>query len=350
MGHQPHGSLPHHAALLAGATLLAAVACGTSGEPVSVEVPAPDVSSAAPATGAAAPVDPASVRADELGMVPVLMYHQITDQPSSVYDRTPGDFRDELERLVREDYVPVRTVDYATGRMDVPAGKHPVVLTFDDSTVSQLAFDERGEPAANTAVGILLDVARAHPEFRPVASFYVNSAPFNDPGGERTLKWLHEHGFEIGNHTATHANLSSSGSDQVQREITDVQREIQRAVPGVEVVTIALPFGAMPEPDDLAVRGSSGDSRYEHRAVLLVGSNPAPSPFAKDFDPARVPRIRSQGRDGEEAAFGSTAWLDKLASGEVPRYTSDGDPDHVSFPKNTRASVAPEHEGKARPY
>nr|BFF03363.1 hypothetical protein GCM10020241_50380 [Streptoalloteichus tenebrarius] len=84
--------------------------------------------------------------------------------------------------------------------------------------------------------------------------------------------------------------------------------------------------------------------------MLLVGSNPAPSPFAKDFDPARVPRIRSQGKDGEEAQFGSTVWLDKLASGEVPRYTSDGDPDHVSFPRNTEAKLAPEHESRARPY
>ena len=78
------------------------------------------------------PPDPKAVGANELGEVPVLMYHRITPTPTSVYDRTPQDFRAELERLAAEDYVPVTATDYATGHIDIPAGKHPVVITFDD--------------------------------------------------------------------------------------------------------------------------------------------------------------------------------------------------------------------------
>jgi hypothetical protein len=132
------------------------------------------------------PVRPADVRANELGAIPVLMYHRLVAQPRSVYDRTPDDFRAELERLAREGYVPVTTAEMAAGRIDIPAGAHPVVLTFDDGDPSTIALGPDGEPAPGTAVRILLDVAAAHPGFRPVASMYVNAEPFGGGGaGER---------------------------------------------------------------------------------------------------------------------------------------------------------------------
>ena len=97
------------------------------------------------------------------------MYHQITPSPASVYDRTPDDFRAELQRLARENYVPVTADEYATGHIDIPAGTHPVVLTLDDGSSSQFSLDASGKPAPDTAVGILLDTASQHPGFRPVA-------------------------------------------------------------------------------------------------------------------------------------------------------------------------------------
>jgi peptidoglycan/xylan/chitin deacetylase (PgdA/CDA1 family) len=60
------------------------------------------------------------------------MYHRIVAAPQSVYDRTPAQFRAELDRLAAEDYVPVTAKEVATRAIDIPAGKHPVVLTFDD--------------------------------------------------------------------------------------------------------------------------------------------------------------------------------------------------------------------------
>src|SRR5690606_25844681 len=103
---------------------LLAAGCGTDSD-------SPEPQSAQPAP-APAPVDPAQVQANELGRIPVLMYHRIVPTTESVYDRTPDDFRAELERLAREDYVPITTAELAAGRIDIPAGKHPVVLTFDD--------------------------------------------------------------------------------------------------------------------------------------------------------------------------------------------------------------------------
>lgn len=296
------------------------------------------------------PPDPAKVDADELGAVPVLMYHQIVPDPKSVYDRTPKDFRAELERLASEGYVPVTAGRFSTGRIDVPAGAHPVVLTFDDSTVSQLALDAGGEPNQDTAVAILRDVAEEHPGFRPVATFFVNGDPFAEPGGHETLQWLHENGFEIGNHTLRHTTLGTVGATEVQRAIARNQQAITEAVPDASVVSLALPNGSMPDDEQLAVHGSSGGVDYRHEGVYLVGARPAPSPFSAAFDPAAIPRIRSQGANGPDAKFTSTAWLNKLEDGTVARYTSDGDPDTISFPASKKPDLAATARDAANPY
>lgn len=294
--------------------------------------------------------DPAAVHADELGAVPVLMYHQIIDHPKSVYDRTPQDLRAELERLAREHYVPVTAHEFSSGHIDIPAGTHPVVLTFDDSPVSQFHLDAKGRPAKGTAVAILQDVARQHPRFRATATFFVNADPFGVNGGRKPLRWLAGHGFEIGNHTLHHTSLGTVDDTAVQQAIASNQRAIVSAVPKVEVSSLALPNGSMPKERRLAMKGAADGVHYSYEGVYLVGANPAPSPFADDFDPNAVPRIRSGGPSQPDAQFTSAAWLDKLADGTVTRYTSDGDPDRISFPKAEQAKLNGDHRKDARPY
>jgi peptidoglycan/xylan/chitin deacetylase (PgdA/CDA1 family) len=284
--------------------------------------------------------DPAAVGANELGLVPVLMYHRIVAAPESVYDRTPEAFRAELVRLAEENYVPVTAADFVDGRIDIPAGAHPVVLTFDDGDTSQFSLDAAGEPAEGTAVAIMREVAEEHPEFRPVATFFVNADPFGDPGGARTLPWLVEHGMEVGNHTANHVNLAQSTPDAARRDILTQDQAIRGAVPGFSPATLAFPFGATPDDPGLALHGVAGPAEYRYRGAFLVGANPAPSPYAADFDPAAIPRIRSQDATGQDAGYCSTVWLDKLAAAPAQRYTSDGNPDRVSFPAASRQAPA----------
>ncbi|MDQ2586531.1 polysaccharide deacetylase family protein [Saccharothrix yanglingensis] len=335
------------------ALVLTAVLCAACGQdadqaPAQLAPPAPATAAQPPTPSPSAP-DPASVGANELGQVPVLMYHRLTDQPTSVYDRTPAAFRAELERLAAEGYVSVTTTEYATGRIDIPAGKHPVVLTFDDGDPTQFALGPDGRPVPGTAVATLLDVAARNPGFRPVASLYVNAAPFGSPDGGGVLPWLRDHGFEIGNHTQTHTNLAGADDTGVQEAIALGQREIQRAVPDLVVTSLALPFGAAPANAALAARGAFDGASYDHACVLLVGSNPAPSPFAPDFNPLATPRIRSQDATGQEAEYGSTAWLDKLAATPTARYTSDGDPSRISHPA-AAGPPADHHAARSHPY
>ena len=240
----------------------------TSTSPVSSETTSP------PSTNAtvAAAEKFAAVAANELGDVPVLMYHRIVEKTTSVYDRTPADLRAELERLAKENYVPVTAGDYAAGKIDIPAGTHPVVLTFDDSDPTQFTLTPEGAPAAGTAVAIIRDVAAQYPQFRPAATFYVNGDPFGEPGGTKTLQWLRDNGIEIGNHTMTHANLRQAGADGSQREIRQGDQAIRKAAPGVEPATIALPFGIHPSDPALALTGTSEGASYRYRGAFLVGS------------------------------------------------------------------------------
>jgi peptidoglycan/xylan/chitin deacetylase (PgdA/CDA1 family)/predicted small lipoprotein YifL len=308
------------------AALLALAACGAPAPAPPAPVPSPPPATPARVTAAAA----RQVGADELGRVPILMYHRIAEHPRSVYDRTPADFTAELERLADENYVPVTTAELLARRLDLPAGTHPVVLTFDDGDPSAFGLTPQGQPAPGTAVRILLDVAAAHPKFRPVASLYVNEHPFGGDG--RALSWLAEHHFEIGNHTRRHTNLRTADEGAVTTAIAEGDALIRQAVPGYRPTTLALPFGTHPRREELALRGPG----YAYDGALLVGAGPAPSPCSGAFDPVSIPRIRSQS-SGEEAAYGSAHWLDVLATPNGHRYTSDGDPATVSYPRSEGA-------------
>jgi peptidoglycan/xylan/chitin deacetylase (PgdA/CDA1 family) len=291
----------------------------------------------------AAMVKAAKVKANELGQIPVLMYHRIVAKPGGSDDRTPEQFRTELERLAKDGYVPITAREYTTGRIGIPAGRHPVVLTFDDSSPSQLTLDGSGAPKPDTAVGILQDVARKNPGFRPVATFFVIKDMFGTFGPEaqaQTLGWLKDNGFDIGNHTRDHLNLRGKSKDQVTDQIVGGQKLITALIKYAPT-TIALPYGNQPSTKEWALRGGAGDVRYDYTGVFLAGYTPGPSPFSKDFDPLGIPRIRAMDKVGDCARFCSTAWLDWLNAHPEDRYTSDGDIKTVAFPKFKVPYVAP---------
>ncbi|MEV0247660.1 polysaccharide deacetylase family protein [Nocardia sp. NPDC050712] len=320
--------------------LVFAVAGCSDPEPEAAAPPPP-----APTTVPPAPtVDPAQVRANELGSVPVLMYHQVLPAPAGEYDQTPAEFRAELERLYREGYRPVTAADYISGVLDIPAGTHPVVLTFDDSTLSQVTFGPDGNPAPDCAVGILEEFRSRYPDFGVTATFYVNNQPFGD--NPRALAWLAEHGYEIGSHTANHPDLARLDSAGVQREFAENVHAIQAAVPGKPVRTMALPLGISPADRSLAAAGSWAGTSYRFEAVMLVGANPAPSPFGR-VDPTGIPRIRS-GKG--EVPFDSAYWLDWLAANPTLRYTSDGNRAAISFPNADTAELSASWTTQANPY
>lgn len=283
------------------------------------------------ATGPAeGPVD-SGLAPNELGQVPVLMYHQIVPDGGSEYDLTPQEFRSELDRLWRENYRPITAEDLVDGTIDVPKGTTPVVMTFDDGSASQIGFRPDGSVDPSTAVGIMLDFAKTHPGFRPAATFYTNDNPF-DAGADATriLEWLVANGFDVGNHTLDHANLADLSAADVQKQLVLENRVINRSLPDYQVTTMALPFGVMPDPASLAVHGSWDGEDYAFKGVMLVGANPAPSPFSTSFDGTAIPRIRSS-PPSEQLENGSSYWLDQFDQNPDARFVSDGDPSTITI-------------------
>lgn len=293
-------------------------------------------------------VDPAEaaaeVDADELGDIPVLMYHRLLEGGGGDFDNTPEEFRQELIDLHEAGYRFITTAELVSGEIDVPAGTTPAVLTFDDSTREQFALTGDGEVDPDTAVGIMLELADELDGFRATGSFYVLGSLFgvSAEDGAELLRELHELGFELGNHTRDHDNLGQLDDAGVQRALAEGQINILDAVPDADVTTFSLPFGVNPDNKDLLADGSHDGFDYTHDAALLVGSNPAVSPFHTEFDPLAIPRIRSQPQwsEGDDVDFGSGYWLWVLAEDRDRRYVSDGDPSTIAIPSDREDEVA----------
>ena len=267
------------------------------------------------------------------------------------YDQTPQEFRAELDYLWRNGYTPVNAGDLVAGKLDVPKGTTPVVLTFDDATTYQLDFTAQGKVKPSTAVGIMLEFARTHPGFVPAGTFYVNRTPFGSAtAAKQALTWLTKNGFELGNHTHDHIPLRGLSDDEVRQAIATGAEVIEELLPGYKIRTFSLPLGSLPRNEGLAVRGSWQGQTYGPYAVLLVGANPAPSPFSKEFDPAAIPRIRSSqaGWQGEED-FAFSYWMNQLERNPGSRYVSDGDPKTVTVPKGAEADVRSTFTARVRP-
>ncbi len=295
--------------------------------------------------------DPAEVGANELGVVPVLMYHQLREDGGSVYDMTEAQYRQELEWLFDNGYRPITTSQLARGDIDVPAGAKPVVLTYDDSTTTQATLTDDGALDPATSLGILVEIAARYDDVEPRASVYVISSSLfgGTAAGEQVLEVLHGHGMEIGNHTHTHPNLRGLSNAEVQDELSTNVAVVTGLVPDAEVATLSLPLGVWPDDRAVAVSGSSDSGSYRNEGILLVGANPAPSPFDAAFDPLAIPRIRAN--VDPDAELESTWWFEVIESGgnNAP-FVSDGDPDAISFPADLADRLAPALTDRADPY
>ncbi|MFC0860808.1 polysaccharide deacetylase family protein [Sphaerimonospora cavernae] len=300
----------------------------------------------------ATPESAKKVKANEAGLVPVIMYHRLLPKRIASIDRTPGQLRKELERLARKDYVPITAAEFVSGKIDIPAGSHPVVLTFDDGHPSHFALDSNGVPKRDTAVGIIYEVAAKYPNFRPVATFWVNRNPFGlRDRAEQTLavKWLVERGFEVGNHSYDHPDLRSLPTKRVSEQIVRQDRLLAKIGAG-ESTTFALPYGSRPRKLSAAHDGKWDGTKYHFDGVFLAGAEPAVSPYAKKFERYAIPRIQSNGKHGECSRWCTTYWLEWLDEHPEKRYTSDGDPKRVSIPRKLRATVASSRAGKIVAY
>ena len=291
-----------------------------------------------------------TLKPNELGRVMILEYHKI-DYPEERWTRTPENFRRDLETLYARGYRLLALNDLVDGRISVPAGTTPVVLTFDDSSPGQFRYVERDgrlEIDPKSGIGVLEAFIREHPDFGRAATFYVlpgASRPnklFNqDEYAGKKLQYLVANGYEIGNHTLWHANLGKYDETIVRGQIAEAQVWIQRHVPDYRPRTIALPHGVYPKDVSWALRGTAKGASYQHDAILMVAGGAALSPFSRGFDALHLPRIQAVEHD-------LTYWLGYFEKHLDERFVSDGDPASVTVPGAKRERLRSPLPGSLR--
>jgi peptidoglycan/xylan/chitin deacetylase (PgdA/CDA1 family) len=273
-----------------------------------------------------------SIGANELGMVPVLEYHKI-GEPEAEWTRTPENFRKDIELLKAEGYYPVNLRDLVSGHLEVPAGKSPVVLTFDDSSPGQYRILEDGSVDPDSGLGILQAAVEAG-DWAPRATFFPllevrpdDNVLFGQPDRqEEKVRNLVAWGYELGSHTYTHLNLKQAAREEAVKQLALSKAKIESlAGGGYEVTSISIPFGEYPSDDSLLSGGEHEGITYAYTAAVEVTGGPSPSPFSDKFRPLHIPRTIVRGDALAEL-------IEHLKQNPELRYVSDGDPAAVSAP------------------
>ena len=290
-------------------------------------------------------------KVNELGRVPIMMYHGIHNKKNSDtqytggnvdkdgYQRTSEAFRNDLEFYYNNGYRMIRLTDYVDGKITTELGKSPIILTFDDGLLNNIkvtGVDDKGDIIIdpNSAVGILEEYKKKYPDFNVTATFFVNAGLFNQPDyNEKILKWLVSNGYDVGNHTISHINFSNATVEKSEEEVGKLYSILDGIIPGKYVNIVALPFGSpynlnhynMPH----IFTSTYGDKTYETKAALRVGWESEDSPFIDGFNPKFLKRIRAYDNEGVE--FDIKMNFDILDS---RKYISDGNPNTVVIPKD----------------
>lgn len=275
-----------------------------------------------------------ALHANEMGEILVLMYHLIGDTKSQ-WNRTPDEFRQDIADLKADGYYPVNIRDLASGNIDVPAGKSPVAITFDDSSEGQYRILPDGSLDPDSAVAIMNEAAAAGGWAR-WASFFplidVNP-PDHDIFGQPDLRQeklrnLVAWGYEVGSHTITHSNLKTASTQQAAKQLAESKATLESLIGGgYQVTSLSLPFGVYPVNDAVLTSGSYQGHPYHYTAGLKVAGGRAFSPFSSKFQALHINRIQVTGN----ALGNALAFFEKHPE---LRYVSDGDPTVISAPES----------------
>ena len=294
-------------------------------------------------------------KVNELGKVPIMMYHGIIDTEDNKYtggnvdkdgyNRTAKAFREDLEFYYKSGYRMVRLSDYVNGIIDVELGYSPIILTFDDGNKNNFNVLGRNEDGSlkidpNCAVGILEEFKKKYPDFHVTATFFVMDGIFNQSEyNKEILDYLVNNGYDVGNHTTIHPDFTTIGTSKTQEVVGKMYKKLDDLLGDKYVKIIALPFGSPYKKThanfQYIVKGEYEGYSYETEALLRVGWEPEVSPFNKDFDKLFLKRCRAYDNDGKE--FDIKMVFSNL---EKNRYISDGDKDTIVIKETDESKLS----------
>lgn len=157
--------------------------------------------------------------------------NEIDDQSEGSEDETPVETEPEEEPEEETEYLYEVSENYATINVieETEANERVALLTYDD------APDDHA-----------LEIAEILIEHDAPAIFFVNGMYLEDEKGQEVLKELHNMGFEIGNHTHTHASLPSISEEEQYDEIIKTS-DLVEEITGERPRFFRAPFGSNTE-------------------------------------------------------------------------------------------------------
>ncbi len=286
---------------------------------------------------------------NELGRVPIMMYHGIIDKKSEEtsytggnvdkdgYQRTYEAFVEDLEFYYKNGYRMVRLIDYVNGKIDCELGKSPIVLTFDDGLANAIkvtGLDTNGEIMIDphSAIGILESFKKKYPDYKVTATFFLNAGLFQQKEyNDKIIEWVIKNGYDIGNHTYSHADLTKTSEEGTIKEIGRMYNLLKSKTDKF-VNIVALPYGtpynANHQNFKHVLNGTYEGETYTTISALRVGWESDYSPFSTSFNPNFIKRIRAYDNNGQDFDI---AYNFKFL--ETRRFISDGNPNTIVVKK-----------------
>lgn len=210
---------------------------------------------------------------------PILMYHRICrdgDWRPSEFVVTATVFREQLRYLARAGYTTPRLSEVLAWNGRPPAGKNPVVLTFDDGYLDNLevALPILEEFGFTASVFPVLDLEQRFPWWEGDPAL---RAPLLSAADMRAMESA---GIEFGSHTMNHARLTRLDDDALADELVR-SRETLASIVARPLPVLAYPYGEVDARVKLAVRQSG------YTAALAVHTGP----LELHADPLEIRRV-----------------------------------------------------------
>lgn len=303
---------------------------------------------------------------NELGKIPVMMYHNIYNMKNDEtmytkgnvdyhgYNRTTEAFKNDLKFYYESGYRAIRLSDYVDGKINVEYGKSPVVLTFDDGNINNArvtGLKENGDIIIdpNSALGIMEDFKSKHPDFNITATFFLNKELFKQSKyNAKIIDYLIKNGYDVANHTYDHEFLDKISKEEVTKQIGKMYETLKNYTNEFTNI-VALPYGAPVSKNHVnfktILKGTYGENNYSTKTTLRVGWESDYSPFSKNFDKTFIKRIRAYDNNGKDFDIEHNFKILKKV-----RFISDGNEEIITYPKENEIYIEKGLDLELNPY
>ncbi|MCB1201292.1 MAG: polysaccharide deacetylase family protein [Leptospiraceae bacterium] len=278
-----------------------------------------------------------SYTGDESGYIPIITYHRFGSKDSE-FTRTLTGLEHDLTTMHKRGFHFITMKQFLSGRLNVPAGKIPIMITLDDSADSQFTMNADGSIASDCAMYVFEKFRKNHPHF--TATFFVlpgatkpNNLFAQPKLNSQKLEYLIKNGYDVESHTLWHANMKKY-RDKIEEQLGGAQSLLKKYLPGHTFRALAMPYGVYPPNDDIPRlhSGSYKNEKYYHQMVFDYTNKLSLSVYDKDFNKSRVHRLH-----------GFAGVFDRLFKNEQKNraqfFISDGSPDVVTVPKAKAGKV-----------